>query len=442
MGGMPVEIVAAGDVLLSRNIRADESLAPVREALTQADIGFANLEMSLPAFPPTPAVVPRGGHVAGRVSALADLSWLGVDIVNFANNHVMDFGERGASDTIAELRRARMPFAGAGATLGEARAPEFVDTAAGRLALIGVSSSNADGSLAADPGPFTRGRVGLNPLRYSTEYQVTGDWMRQLRQLDEELGTAQARRSRVAVSRTRALDGMAASSGGDALAFAGRRFVVGDRQGVVTRAHPGDLDGTLRSIEFARSQADVVAVSIHCHESAGDGWNSPEPATFLAEVCHRWIDAGADIVLGHGPHQLRGVEIYHGRPIVYSMGNFFFTNETRPILPPEAFEKQGLDPHTSTVTDWNNAAVGGGFKAHEEFWQAVMARFRIDGGRAGLELIPLTLNRHLPMHQRGIPRVAQAQEGTAILARVAELSSPYGTAIVADPSGQRALVKM
>src|ERR1700753_2676116 len=131
MGGMPVEIVAAGDVLLSRNIRADESLAPVREALTQADIGCATLEMSLPAFPPTPAVVPRGGHVAGRVSALADLSWLGVDIVNFANNHVMDFGERGASDTIAELRRARMPFAGAGPTLGEARAPGVVEHARG-----------------------------------------------------------------------------------------------------------------------------------------------------------------------------------------------------------------------------------------------------------------------------------------------------------------------
>ncbi len=439
---MPVEIVAAGDVLLSRNIQADEGLAPVRELLTRADIGFANLEMSLPAFPPTPAVVPRGGHVAGRTSALADLSWLGVGIVNFANNHVMDFGERGAADTITALRRARMPFAGAGQTLGQARAPEFVDTAAGRLALIGVSSSNAEGSLAADPGPFTLGRVGVNPLRYSTEYQVTGEWMRQLRQLDEELGTARARRSRVAVSRTRALDGLTGPAGGDALAFAGRRFVVGDQLGVMTRAHAGDLDATLRSIEFARSQADVVAVSIHCHESAGDGWNSPEPATFLAEVCHQWIDAGADIVLGHGPHQLRGVEIYHGHPIVYSMGNFFFTNETRPILPPEAFEKQGLDPRTASVTDWNNAAVGGGFSAHEEFWQAVMTRFVVDGGRAELELVPITLNRTLPMHQRGMPRVAHGPEGTAILARIAEMSAQYGTEIVADPAGHRASVKI
>jgi poly-gamma-glutamate capsule biosynthesis protein CapA/YwtB (metallophosphatase superfamily) len=439
---MPVEIVAAGDALLNRNIQADEGLAPVRELLTRADIGFANLEMSLPAFPPTPAVVPQGGHAVGRASALDDLSWLGVGIVNFANNHVMDFGERGAADTITELRRAQMPFAGAGATLGEARAPEFVDTAAGRFALIGVSSSNAEGSLAADPGPFTLGRVGLNPLRYSTEYQVSAEQMRQLKQMDEDLGTAQARRRRVTTSRTRALDGMTGPAGGDTLAFAGRRFVVGEHQAVITRAHRGDLDATLRSIEFARSQADVVAVSIHCHESAGDGWNSPEPATFLAEVCHQWIDAGADVVLGHGPHQLRGVEIYHGRPIVYSMGNFFFTNETRPMLPPEAFEKQGLDPRTASVTDWNNAAVGGGFSAHEEYWQAMMARFVTDSGRAELELVPITLNRTLPMHQRGMPRVAHGPEGTAILARIAEMSARYGTEIVADPAGHRARVKI
>jgi hypothetical protein len=34
------------------------------------------------------------------------------------------------------------------------------------------------------------------------------------------------------------------------------------------------------------------------------------------------IDAGADAVAGHGPHVLRGIEFYRGRPIVYSLGNF------------------------------------------------------------------------------------------------------------------------
>ena len=40
------------------------------------------------------------------------------------------------------------------------------------------------------------------------------------------------------------------------------------------------------------------------------------------------IDAGADVVVGHGPHVLRGIEIYKGKPIFYSLANFMFQNET------------------------------------------------------------------------------------------------------------------
>jgi len=434
-----MEVVAAGDALLTRGINSlEDTLGPVRDLMTRADIGFANLEMAVPAFPPTPAVLQRGSHALGRPSALSDLSWMGVDIVNFANNHVMDFSERGALDAIGEISRAGLAFAGAGRTLGEARAPSFVDTPAGRFALIGVSSSNSDTSLAADPGPLTTGRAGINPLRFTTEYHVTAEQMRQLQAIDEDLGTAQARRILIVTSRSRAMDGQTGPARAFALPFAGRRFVVGDQRGVITHPHPGDLEAVTRSVEFARTQADVVAVSIHCHESAGDGWNSPEPPTFLAEACHRWIDAGADVILGHGPHQMRGVEIYGGRPILYSMGNFFFTNETRALVPPEAYEKQGLDPQTATVTDYGQAALGGGFGAHEQFWQAVLARLVFNGGRAELDLIPLTLDRQLPPHQRGLPRVASGEVGAAILDRVEAMSSRYDTTFKPAPSGQHA----
>jgi poly-gamma-glutamate capsule biosynthesis protein CapA/YwtB (metallophosphatase superfamily) len=438
-----MEVVAAGDALLTRGIVSlEETLSPVREVMTRADIGFANLEMAVPAFPPTPAVLLRGSHALGRASALDDLRWMGVDVVNFANNHVMDFSERGALDAFGELGRVGLPFAGAGRTLGEARAPVFMDTAAGRFALIGVSSSNSDTSLAADPGPLTTGRAGINPLRFTTEYQVTAERMEQLREIDEELGTAQARRILIVTSRSRATDGQVGPARAGALPFAGRRFVVGDEPGVFTHPHPGDLDAVSRAVEFARSQADVVAVSIHCHESAGDGWNSPEPPTFLREACHRWIDAGADVILGHGPHQMRGVEIYGGRPILYSMGNFFFTNETRALVPPEAYEKQGLDPATATVTDYGQAALGGGFGAHEQFWQAVLARLVLDGGRAELDLIPLTLSRDLQPHQRGLPQVASGDEGAAILGRVEAMSSRYGTKFTPDPTGRNSVASI
>ena len=42
----------------------------------------------------------------------------------------------------------------------------------------------------------------------------------------------------------------------------------------------------------------------------------------LRQWAHAVVDAGADVVVGHGPHVLRGIELYRGRPIAYSMGNF------------------------------------------------------------------------------------------------------------------------
>jgi poly-gamma-glutamate capsule biosynthesis protein CapA/YwtB (metallophosphatase superfamily) len=40
------------------------------------------------------------------------------------------------------------------------------------------------------------------------------------------------------------------------------------------------------------------------------------------------IDAGAAVVTASGPHVLRGIEIYNGKPILYGLGNFIFENET------------------------------------------------------------------------------------------------------------------
>ena len=106
-----MEVVAAGDALLTRSIVSlEETLTPVGELMTRADVGFANLEMPIPAFRPTPAPLLRGSHALGRPVALADLSWMGVDIVNFANNHVMDFSERERSTPSANLAGPGCPL--------------------------------------------------------------------------------------------------------------------------------------------------------------------------------------------------------------------------------------------------------------------------------------------------------------------------------------------
>jgi poly-gamma-glutamate synthesis protein (capsule biosynthesis protein) len=74
-------------------------------------------------------------------------------------------------------------------------------------------------------------------------------------------------------------------------------------------------------------------VSIHNHEGGRF-----VPAQFLVAFAHAMIDAGADVVVGQGPHLLNGIEIYRNKPILYSPGNFVFENETELRLSSEAYE--------------------------------------------------------------------------------------------------------
>lgn len=55
------------------------------------------------------------------------------------------------------------------------------------------------------------------------------------------------------------------------------------------------------------------------------------------------IDAGAGVVVGHGPHILRGIEVYKGRPIFYSLANFIFENDLVELQPADSYELLGLE---------------------------------------------------------------------------------------------------
>jgi poly-gamma-glutamate capsule biosynthesis protein CapA/YwtB (metallophosphatase superfamily) len=91
-----------------------------------------------------------------------------------------------------------------------------------------------------------------------------------------------------------------------------------------------DIDGAVRLVRKADRRADVVVVTMHAGAEGRDQQHVRGGAeTFLGEnrgnpkaFAHAVVDAGADAVIGHGPHVLRGIEWYHGRPIAYSLGNF------------------------------------------------------------------------------------------------------------------------
>ena len=91
-----------------------------------------------------------------------------------------------------------------------------------------------------------------------------------------------------------------------------------------------DLDAALDTIRKARAEADLVIVSFHGGaEGASHQHVAPGDETFLGEdrgdlrrFAHAAIDAGAQLVIGSGPHVVRGMEIYQGKLIAYSLGNF------------------------------------------------------------------------------------------------------------------------
>ncbi len=87
---------------------------------------------------------------------------------------------------------------------------------------------------------------------------------------------------------------------------------------------PGDLATMLSAIEAADRSADVVVVTIHW---GVEGTFAPTRAQ-VAQA-HAMVDAGADVIYGHHPHRLQPLEIYQGRPIYYSLGNFVWPRQSR-----------------------------------------------------------------------------------------------------------------
>jgi poly-gamma-glutamate capsule biosynthesis protein CapA/YwtB (metallophosphatase superfamily) len=93
-------------------------------------------------------------------------------------------------------------------------------------------------------------------------------------------------------------------------------------------AWSGEDEHVLRDIRDARARyhADLVIPFMHW------GWEDEGyPSERQRVFARRMIDAGADMVVGSHPHVTQGAEIYHGKPIVYSLGNFLFNGfETEP----------------------------------------------------------------------------------------------------------------
>jgi poly-gamma-glutamate synthesis protein (capsule biosynthesis protein) len=250
-----------GDIGPSRK-DVDSIFAEVSPVFHEAEIVFAQLETNLT---DRGVRLPQAAY-ADRISpdAAAAFRRSGFNVISCASNHCMDWGPDGLFDTLSALGNAGISVVGAGANIQEARRPVILNRDGTRIAFLAYNSILPAGYWADEKRP------GCVPLRAHTVF--------------EQIETDQP--------------------GTPAL--------------IETFAFRGDLEAMKADIAKARANADVVIVSMHF----GIHFVPVKLADYQIELAHAAIDAGADMIIGHHPHILKGVEVYRGRPILYSLGNF------------------------------------------------------------------------------------------------------------------------
>lgn len=424
-----MKFTLAGDMLIQRRIPADyDGFFEIREYVARGDARFINLETTLHDGEFFANQYCGGSYLRATPRVLDDVRAFGFNMLSFANNHTMDFSHGGLMATKRAVDAAGFPNAGAGANLDEAAAPAYLDTKNGRVALISaVSTMNNEAAMAGRQSRRFIGRPGLNGLRIDEYLQLTPEQFEVIGEIER------VSRINAQVNIERA-EGYHPPLAEGVCKLKGLTFRMGEETKYVTHPHREDMARIQRSIYEAQMQADYIMVSIHSHELSGDSKESP--AGFLQEFAHLCIDAGAHMVVGHGPHLLRPIEVYKGRPIFYSLGDFVIHNECVPYAPEEMYAKQGLtgDATMRELFCDRSAGYTRGLMRDRRMLESVIPYLEMEGGEMRrLELMPIELNfDEKEVWRRGDPRFSNRH---GIIERLAALSSPFGTEIAIDDRG-------
>ena len=406
-------LALTGDSIITRrlSVYTEPAFTRLIALVRGADAAFTNIEMLFHDYETFPMNESGGTYMRAEPALAKELAWAGFDLGSLANNHTGDYGVTGMRLTKRYVAEAGLVAAGVGESLPEAREPKFLETANGRVALVAVASTFPDHSRAGTTRGDVPPRPGLSPLRFTTTYVVTPERFAQLRLAAGEVtGRPPA--------------------DGDVLTFVGRRFMAGATPGVRTEPNPNDLRDIAAVVRSAATLADYVVVTIHAHESGPGGLTAP--AMFLPVFARAMIDAGADAFVGHGPHVLRGIEIYKDRPIFYSLGDFIFQNETLLRYPTDNYEDQrlGVDAQPNDYLNRRYDNDRAGFPADRRIWESVVAVPRFEGDRlTEVALHPIGLGFGQPRQVRGRPRLADPALAQKIVNDLSTLSAPFGTRI-------------
>lgn len=413
---------AAGDIILLRPmLKTIEAKSPAMvKLLRDADVTFGNFEtmaFDLASFKGSPAAESGGTWMLAGPGVPKDVAAMGFDIVSLANNHATDWGVEGLHDTMTLLDGAGLIHAGAGRNLQAARGPRYHDGPKGRVGLVAASSTFPAGSRAADPLGEAPGRPGVNPLRYDRTVLVSQAQWDTLAELAKSVPFTEPPKI---------------ARGGPVRLF-GTTYKAtatpGDKLGLEWKLNKRDADANLLSVRQAKQNGNFAVFSLHNHEP---GNAADTPTEFAQEIARRAIDEGADAFVGHGPHILRGIEIYKGKPIFYSLGNFAMMNNSLDVQPRDQFEQYGVEPGTATTPEMLAARNARAFNDRRQF-ESIIAVTRYEGGQvAEIRLHPIDLGVSIDGAAKGVPTLADAATGRRILETMQRLSAPFGTKIAIE----------
>ena len=158
------ELGAVGDCIISRPIGHMPRFAPTLAALAGCDALFGNVETVIfdpRSFAGAPHPFASDWTLASPPSVAADMAAMGINLGGRANNHALDWGLEGMRETGEWLDDAGIAHAGAGETAGAARAPGYLETPAGRIAVVSCVTTFRETSEASPEQGAAPGRPGV-----------------------------------------------------------------------------------------------------------------------------------------------------------------------------------------------------------------------------------------------------------------------------------------
>ena len=422
------KLVAVGDLLYSHPFASypDPKLQQVFALIRSGDVTLGNKEgvfFDLKSFQGSGY---GDGLLWGEAALGADMRAMGIDMVSVANNHSMDFGWPGLRDSLHLLDEAGIVYAGGGRSLSEARQAGYLRTPKGDVALVAAASTFKPNAGANDAFEDVPARAGISLLRWRKVNLVTASQMALIRRLAMERASQYE---------------PAPAADAQEVSFGSELYRLADHAGLHYEMNLYDLAGLLQAVRAAKRNANLVVFTIHTHETAtGEDDDNPQPPDFLVQLAHDVVGAGADVFIGTGIHDLRGIEIYKGRPVFYGMSSFFINGDIKVVQESalqayaDSERKPAAGPQRKTTGPGKCYQVRSGGNPRT-WYDSMVAVIDFNAGEARTVTIhPLDLGDTCDRSRRGLPHLAEPADARRILANLQKYSALFGTRIAVDGS--------